>query len=99
MSYDDPEDTMHVLQNAVAELFGGILLNVSLQHYNMDARPTLTLDIALPRTGLSLAQFKENYARLAPKIEKMTMPNLGRRIMPLSPVSSTEANDDDDSQE
>jgi hypothetical protein len=96
VSYDDPEDTMHVLQNAVAELFGGILLNVSL--HNMDARPTLTLDIALPRTGLSLAQFKENYARLAPKIEKMTMPNLGRRIMPLSPVSSTEANDDDDSQ-
>jgi hypothetical protein len=85
--FESNPDPLEQLQEGIALLFNAQVIGVAM-NYDVSARQTrMSLDLLLPREGVTIEEFRLNWLRIAQSREKETMAQpgpAGRRLIQLN---------------
>lgn len=86
--FESNPDPLEQLQEGIALLFDAQVIGIEMSHDDGDESSTrLTLDLLLPREGVTIEEFRLNWLRIAQSREKETMAQpgpAGRRLIQLN---------------
>ena len=99
LPFESNLDPLELLQEGIALLFNAHVIGVAM-NYDVSARQTrMSLELLLPREGVTIEEFRLNWLRIAQSKEKETMAHpgaTGRRLIQLN--GNTEVFREHDSQ-
>lgn len=86
MPFESNPDPLAQLQEGVALLFNAQVIGVTMQRHDERSPTRMTLELILPREGVTIEEFRLNWLRIAQSREKETMAQpgpAGRRLIQL----------------
>jgi hypothetical protein len=96
--FESNPDPLEQLQEGIGLLFNAEVIGVSM-YTDRSSRPRMSIDLLLPREGVTIEEFRLNWLRIAQSREKETMAHpgaTGRRLIQLN--GNTEVFREHDSQ-
>lgn len=86
MPFESNPDPLEQLQEGIALLFNAQVVGVTMQADDARGTCRMSLDLLLPREGVTIEEFRLNWLRIAQAREKETMAQpgpAGRRLIQL----------------
>ena len=85
--FESNPDPLEQLQEGIALLFNAEVIGVAMNHSARDGVTRMSLELLLPREGVTIEEFRLNWLRIAQSREKETIAQpgpAGRRLIQLN---------------